>query len=164
MFHMRQSPWGESMEQAEQEIEATDSAGLTDIMLPNQLLPCQFFGAMGSGGLCSERRLMLAVLVDAINILQRWNPTSRARKSRIFVDAAQWVLRRGTNYPFSFDNVCDALDIDPEMLRQRLRGLARGQGVTDRLGINILRAKRLSCAQKMTATRVSRRRSNRLAG
>jgi len=138
---------------------ATDSPGASDVVLPSQ-----FFGAMGSGGPCSERRLMLAVLVDAINILQRWNPISRARKSRTFVDAAQWVLMRRTNYPFSFDNVCDALNIDPEMLRQRLRGLARGQGATDRPGIGILRVKRLSRAQKTTATRVSRRRSNRLAG
>ena len=150
------------MEQAEHEIEATDSAGLTDVMLPNQLLPNQFFGALG-GGLCSEQRLMLAVLVDAINILQGWNRMGSARKRRTFADAAQWVLMQGTNYPFSFDNVCDALSIDPEMLRQRLRGLARGHGATDRLGVGILRVKRLSRAQNMTATRVSRRRSNHLA-
>jgi len=62
---------------------------------------------------------------------------------------------QGTNYPFSFDNVCDALNIDPEMLRQRLRGLARGHGATDRLGVGILCVKRLSRAQNMTATRVS---------
>ena len=151
------------MEQAEHEIEATDSAGLTDVMLPNQLLPNQFFGALGSGGLCSEQRLMLAVLVDAINILQGWNRMSRAHKRRTFADAAQWVLMQGTNYPFSFDNVCDALNIDPEMLRQRLRGLARGHGATDRLGVGILAVKRLSGAQNMTATRVSRHGSNRLA-
>src|SRR5258708_29414918 len=107
------------MEQEEHEIEATDSADLTDVILPSQ-----FFGALGASGLCNERRLMLAVLVDAINILQRWNKIGRARERRTFADAAQWVLMQGTNYPFSFDNVCDALNIDPQMLRQRLRGLA----------------------------------------
>src|ERR1700730_7255056 len=159
---MRQSPWGEPMEQAEHQIGATDAAGLTDVMLPDQLLPNQFFGALGSGGLCSEQRLMLAVLVDAINILQGWNRMSRARKRRTFAEAAQWVLMQGSNYPFSFDNVCDALNIEPEMLRQRLRGLARGRGVTDRLGVDILRVKELSRARKMTGIRVNRRRSNRL--
>jgi hypothetical protein len=147
------------MEQAEHEIETTDSAGLTDVMLPSQ-----FFGALGCVGLCSEQRLMLAVLVDAINILQGWSRMRRVRKRQAFADAAQWVLMQGTNYPFSFDNVCDALNIEPEMLRQRLRGLASGQGVTERLGVGILRVKELSRAQKMTATRVSRRRSNCLAG
>jgi len=145
------------MEHAEHEIAATDSLGPTDVMLPSQ-----FFGALGSGGPCSEQRLMLAVLVDAINILQSWNRMSSARKRRTFADAARWVLMQGTNYPFSFDNVCDALNIDPEMLRQRLRGLARGHGATDRLGVGILCVKRLSRAQTMTATRVSRRRSNHL--
>ena len=146
------------MEHAEHEIEATDLPGPADVMLPSQ-----FFGPMGSGGLHSEQRLMLAVLVDAINILQGWNRMGSARKRRTFADAAQWVLMQGTNYPFSFDNVCDALSIDPEMLRQRLRGLARGHGATDRLGVGILRVRRLSRAQNMTATRVSRRRSNHLA-
>ena len=146
------------MEQAEHEIEATDSADLTDVILPSQ-----FFGALGASGLCNERRLMLAVLVDAINILQRWNKIGRARERRTFADAAQWVLMQGANYPFSFDNVCDALNIDPQMLRQRLRGLASGQGATDRLAVGILRVKELSRARKMTATRVSRRRSNCLA-
>ena len=106
---------------------------------------------------------MLAVLVDALNILQRGNRICSARKRRTFADAAHWVLIQGTNYSFSFDNVCDALNIDPEMLRRRLRGLARGHGATDRLGVGILRVKRLSRAQNMTATRVSRRRSNHLA-
>ena len=95
------------MEQAEHEIEATDSLGLSDVILPSQ-----FFGAMGGGGLCSEQRLMLAVLVDAINILQGWNRMGRARKRRTFAEAAQWVIMKGTNYPFSFDSVCDALNIE----------------------------------------------------
>src|ERR1700722_1053739 len=141
------------MEQAKHETERPDFLAMTDVILPSQ-----FFGAMGGGGLCSEQRLMLAVLVDAINILQGWNRMGSARKRRTFADTAQWVLMQGTNYPFSFDNVCDALSIDPEMLRQRLRGLARGHGATDRLAVGILRVKRLSRAQNMTATRVSRRR------
>ena len=78
------------MEQAEHQIGATDAAGLTDVMLPSQ-----FFGALGSGGLCSERRLMLAVLVDAINILQGWNRMSRAHKRRTFADALSGSSCRG---------------------------------------------------------------------
>ena len=34
------------------------------------ILPSQYFGGMFDGALCSEQRLMLAVLADAINILQ----------------------------------------------------------------------------------------------
>ena len=95
--------------------------GLTDI-----ILPAQYFGAMGTTGLCSEQRLMLAVMVDAINILQGWQRLGSARKRRAFAEAAQWVNMRGTAYPFSFDSICDALNIDSEVLRQRLSALTMG--------------------------------------
>jgi len=80
--------------------------GLSDIILPSQ-----YFGAMGSGGLCSEQRLMLAVLVDAINVLQGWRGVGNARKRRAFAEAAHWVNTIGTGYPFSFDSICDALGL-----------------------------------------------------
>jgi len=95
--------------------------GLTDI-----ILPAQYFGAMGTTGLCSEQRLMLAVMVDAINILQGWQRLGSARKRRAFAEAAQWVNMRGTAYPFSFDSICDALNINSEVLRRRLSGLTMG--------------------------------------
>jgi hypothetical protein len=146
------------MQHSQREIEGSDSLALSDVILPSQ-----FFGAMGGGGLCSEQRLMLAVLVDAINILQGWNRMGSARKRRAFAEAAQWVITKGTNYPFSFDSVCDALGIDSEVLRDRLSGLAMGHGATDRLGAGRLRLKESSRAQHMTANRVRRRRSDRLA-
>jgi len=62
------------MEPTEREVHSRVLLGLTDVILPSQ-----FFGAMGGGGLCSEQRLMLAVLVDAINILQGWNSMGSAR-------------------------------------------------------------------------------------
>jgi hypothetical protein len=144
--------------QPERSIENPDSLGLTDI-----ILPCQFFGAMGGGGLCAEQRLMLAVLVDAINILQGWNRVGSARKRRAFAEAGQWVTTRGRGYPFSFDSVCDALGIDPDMLRERLANLVMGLGVQNRMGASRLRLKESSRAQHMTANRVRRRKPPRLA-
>jgi len=76
------------MEQSQRELEGPDSLALTDVILPSQ-----FFGAMGGGGLCSEQRLMLAVLVDAINILQGWNRMGSARKRRAFADELRAELR-----------------------------------------------------------------------
>src|SRR5260221_14762834 len=121
------------MEQTQREMEGPDSLALSDVILPSQ-----FFGGMGGGGLCSEQRLMLGVLVDAINILQGWNRLGNARKRRAFAEAAQWVMTKGSHYPFTFDSVCDALGIAPEMLRSRLNGLAMGHGATDRLGVSRL--------------------------
>jgi len=146
------------MHQGERNLETGDALGLTDIILPSQ-----YFGGMGGGGLCSEQRLMLAVLVDAINILQGWHRLGSARKRRAFAEAGQWVNTRGTGYPFSFDSICDALGIDSEVLRRRLSSLTIGHGAAARLGVSRLRLKEASRAQHMTANRVRRRRRTRLA-
>ena len=145
------------MKHAKREMEET--LGLSD----GVILPSQYYGRMGGGGLCSERRLMLAVLVDALNILRGWNRAGGARKRRVFAEAAQWVIMKGTSNPFSFDSVCDALGIDSEMARERLGGLTMGHGTADRLGSR-LRLKELSRAQKMSASRMRRSRADRLAG
>jgi hypothetical protein len=91
--------------------------------IEGDILPSQYFATMGSGGLSAEQRLMLAVLVDALNVLQSWRGVGSGRKRRDFAEAARWVNCVGTTHPFSFDSVCDALEINSELLRSRLREL-----------------------------------------
>ena len=140
------------MQEAQATSEATDTLSQMDIILPTQ-----YFGALGSVGLSSEQRLMLAVLVDAINVLQGWQRVGNARKRRAFAEAAQWVNSRGTSYPFSFDSVCDALEIASEVLRSRLRGLTMGLVNSARPSMGRLRLKELSRTQHMSANRLRRR-------
>ena len=140
------------MEQVERcAFDATDGLALADIILPSQ-----YFDAIGSGGLSCEQRLMLAVLVDAINSLQGWHRLGSARKRRAFAEAAQWVNTRGTGYPFSFDSICDVLGIDPAILRDRLSALTIGHG-SSQPGLGRLRLRESSRAQHITANRVRRR-------
>jgi hypothetical protein len=141
--------------------DAADTLFQMDVILPSQ-----YFGALGSVGLSSEQRLMLAVLVDAINVLQGWQRIGSARKRRAFAEAAQWVNTRGTNYPFSFDSLCDALEIDPDVLRSRLRGLTMGLANSVRRSMGRLRLKELSRTHHMSANRLRRRGRTRaiLAG
>jgi hypothetical protein len=122
------------------------------------ILPSQYFATMGSVGLSAEQRLMLAVLVDAINVLQSWKGSGSARKRRDFAEAAQSVNSPGTAHPFSFDSICDALEINSELLRSRLRVLTiRPANSTCRPVIEHLRLKELSRTQHMTPRRVRRR-------
>ena len=140
------------MQNAQSTLPTNDILSQTDIILPSQ-----YFGAIGSGGLSGEQRLMLAVLVDAINVLQSWQGGGSARKRRNFAEAAQWVNTRGTNYPFSFDSVCDALEIDPALVRSRLRVLTvRPANSTRRPALARLRLKELSRRQHMSANRLRR--------
>ena len=80
-----------------------------------------YLGAVSGAGPLGERRLLLAVLIDAINVLQSWQGGRGDRRN--FAEAARWVTTRGTGHLFSFDSVCDALGIDSELLRSRLRVL-----------------------------------------
>jgi hypothetical protein len=135
------------LKQVNREIEATE--------VPSEgvILPSQFYGRLAGDGLSSEGRLMLAVLVDAINILRGWNGLGGRRKRRVFGEAAHWVNLKGTQNPFSFDSVCEAVGIDSDMARDRLRGLAAGHAGIDGLGAR-LRMKEFARPQKMSANRV----------
>ena len=141
------------MQDAQSTLQTDDILSQADIILPSQ-----YFGAIGSVGLSGEQRLMLAVLVDAINVLQNWQSGGSARKRRNFAEAAQWVNSPGTSHPFSFDSVSDALEIDSELLRSRLRVLtARPANSAGRPALVRLRLKELSRSQHMTANQLRRR-------
>jgi hypothetical protein len=146
------------MQEAQAASDVGDSLSQMDI-----ILPAQYFAALGRVGLCREQRLMLAVLVDAINVLQGWHRVGSARKRRAFAEAAQWVNSKGTSYPFSFDSICDALAINAEVLRARLGSLTIGLANSVGQGLGRLRLKELSRAQHMTANRSRRRRRTPMA-
>ena len=127
---------------------------------PDVILRSQFFEMVGTRSLSSEQRLMLAVLADAINILQDWRGSFSARKRRLFIEAARWVMARGSSVPFSFDNVCDALEISSEALRLRLSTLAAG-AEDSRLPLTRLRLKEAGRLQHMTVNRSRRVKHSR---
>src|SRR5260370_28214269 len=125
--------------------------------LPDVILPSQFFESVGVQTFASEQRLMVAVLIDAINVLgdSRISPNRRKRNS--FNEASSWVFADGITSPLSFDHVCDALSVDAESLRGRLSEL-----LSERSG-NLLRL-RLKAGGRMQCMTVNRvRRSSRRA-
>jgi hypothetical protein len=128
------------MQDAQETVRTDDMLSQADIILPSQ-----YFGSAGSVGLSGEQRLMLAVLVDAINVLQGRHRGGSTRKRRNFAEAAQWVNTPGANYPYSFDSVCDALEIGSGLLRSRLCVLnVRSANPDRRTALARLRLKELS--------------------
>jgi hypothetical protein len=92
--------------------------------LPDVILPSQFFESIGAQPFSSEQRLMLAVLIDAINVLGDCGDSPNRRKSNQFNEASSWIFAdRSITSPLSFDHVCDALSVDAESLRRRLSKL-----------------------------------------
>ena len=67
-----------------------------------------------------EVRLMLAVIESAVATYQRYAADSRRRSRRLFEEAQSWILADDTSWPYSFENICDALRFNPEFLRRGL--------------------------------------------
>lgn len=91
------------------------------LLQPDTLLPAQYFAALKRKGAHEpERRLAVAVLQDAVDCFQK-HLRARERKARqLFLDAEEWICSEDRSWPFSFENVCDLLQINPEYLRRGL--------------------------------------------
>lgn len=88
----------------------------TDASIPDVLLPEQYLDRIvGQASDVPEKRLMLAVLVDAALQLRKHDGPAAA-------EAAHWVLADDADEPFSFQNVCEALGLDPGYLARGLIG------------------------------------------
>jgi len=122
---------------------------------PDVILKSQFFDTLGKRSLTSEQRLMLAVLADAINLVQDYRSASPRRRAS-FTEAKNWIFQSGVRCPLSFENVCDALTIDSEALRWRVAALISGN--PDAMASPLrLRLKEASRTQRLTVNRVRRR-------
>jgi hypothetical protein len=124
---------------------------------PDVILRSQFFELVGTHSLSSEQRLMLAVLADAINIVQDFYSSQSARKRTTFTEAWNWIFTKGISCPLSFENVADALGIDAEALRWRLQALMSADPGAGRVQPLRLRLKEASRVQRLTVNRVRRR-------
>ena len=120
---------------------------------PDVILRSQFFELVGTRSLSSEQRLMLAVLADAINVVQECGASSSLRKRNSFNEAWSWIFAKRVSSPLSFDSVCDALGMDAGGLRFRLSEVVAGRGGRPLR----LRLKEASRMQRLTVNRVRRR-------
>ena len=146
------------MLEAQSANKATDQRPFPDVILKSQ-----FFDTIGKRTLTSEQRLMLAVLADAINLVQEGCRSSNPRKRTSFSEAKNWIFQSGVRCPLSFENVCDALAIDANALRWRIAALISGDSDATATPLR-LRLKEASRVQRLTVNRVRRRepRRNRL--
>ena len=67
-----------------------------------------------------ERNLLLAVLTDAIIRYQALAGVSDGARKRDLGEAERWLFSNDRRWPYSFVNVCEALEIAPSALRRQL--------------------------------------------
>ncbi len=63
------------------------------------------------------RRLMLAVLQDAVLTILESPPTPHGTAQRMVIEADSWLYSNNRVHPFSFLSICEALDLDAGYLR-----------------------------------------------
>ena len=97
-----------------------------DVSRSAGILPVQLFKTYRAT-VTPERRLMAAVLQEAVRAYQRYRSASDDRSRRIYLDAEEWFESRDPEPLFSFENVCTRLAIDADQMRHDLRRWRDGE-------------------------------------
>lgn len=64
-----------------------------------------------------EKKLMLAVLEDGIMCFQRYLQAKNGKEKKLYDNAAAWIFDQDDIGLFSFENICQACELDPAYLR-----------------------------------------------
>jgi hypothetical protein len=86
------------------------------------ILASQFFeGRRRNAAPEPEKRLMLAILTDAVHCYQVGCAAQKSSRIRAFKEAEEWLFSANGYGPLSCENVGYALAITPDYLRKMLR-------------------------------------------
>lgn len=98
------------------------------LIAPEQPTPEQWADARRAEWMTGEKRLLLAVLEDAVRCYIEYGENGKVcRKKKLFDEAERWIQGEGDS-DLSFEYVCGELGIDHDWLRKRLQ-IARASGV-----------------------------------
>jgi len=104
------------------EIGLTMEERITSLFQPDTLLPDQFLDTFRRKlHLEPEKKLMLAILEDAVACFQKFLLARDSKGKAQFRDTEDWIFQGTDLGIFSFDIVCETLGLEPNYVR---RGLA----------------------------------------
>jgi len=102
---------------------------MSPVIIPEELiasepaLPVQFHDIWHrTRYVAPERSLVLSVVWQAVIDLQKYQFAKRRRQQRLYLEAYRWVESRDRQWPYSFENVAEMLNVAPERLRKQLIG------------------------------------------
>ena len=94
---------------------------VTSLFQPDTLMPEQYLETFRRKlYLEPEKKLLLAVLEDAIACFQKYLFARDGKGRVLFLEAEEWILDGDTDWLFSFANVCEMLGFEPSYLRDGL--------------------------------------------
>ena len=95
---------------------------VTSLFQPDTLLPDQYLDTYRRKvHLEPEKKLMLAILEDAIACFQKYVSATDAKGKALFQEAEDWIQQAAGEGVFAFDSICEGLGLSPDYIR---RGLA----------------------------------------
>lgn len=84
---------------------------------PDILISHQYFKVFRQKShFAPEEKLMFAVLADAIECYQKYLGVN-GRRRKLFLQAEAWIYSGHSSWPYSFENICEVLNINPKYLR-----------------------------------------------
>jgi hypothetical protein len=92
-----------------------------DELEPDVLAAAEFAELRARATLDRERLLLYAVLEDALVCYRQYARARLPRTRQLHEEARQWVASEDRGSLFAFQSICDALDIDADAIRSRLR-------------------------------------------
>jgi len=95
---------------------------ITSLVEPDTLVSAQYFQSFRRKTcLEPEKRLILAMLEDAVSCFQVYVTARSGRGKRLFNETEEWIMTKHGDWIFSFASVCEILGFNPEYVRQGLR-------------------------------------------
>jgi hypothetical protein len=95
---------------------------ITSLFEPDTLASAQYFqNFRRKTWIEPEKRLILAMLEDAVTCFQIYLTARSGRGKRVFNEAEEWIMIKDDDWIFSFESVCEMLGFNPEYVRQGLR-------------------------------------------
>jgi len=99
----------------------SEDSAYSELIAPDIMTPAQWYaGVRDDPRFQGTKRLMSAVLVDALQCLQNCTGSHSVIKRRRLAEVEAWIADREAQGPFAFDAVCEALGINPDYLRHGL--------------------------------------------
>ena len=134
-------------------------------LVPDQMLPVQFVELLQRPSeQTPELRLMAAVLEDAIRTFCRFAGSQALGSRRLFKETAEWFETSVVSWPFSFENICDALGLEAEWIRRLLRRWRGSRTSTTHRMANIPSVRRIAGSRHTVTEREPRlRHASRVA-
>ena len=139
---------------------------VSSLFQPDTLLPDQFLDTFRrKQHLEPEKKLMLAILEDAIACFQKYVFAHDVKGKALFSEAEEWIDDLSAEGIFAFSSVCETLELNPEYVRRGLEAWKKNV-LAQRSQAKVYQLTRRPRKHKrsVAVTRRSNRRLKRAAG